>query len=75
MCEDALSKGQHDRCVEIPVKNPASGTVAVMVKTDGAEIPMKQSIATENGVILPLDGNAVIKIADRSQHFVDVGHW
>ncbi|MFR3786010.1 hypothetical protein [Agathobaculum desmolans] len=46
-----------------------------MVKIDGAEIPMKQSIATENGAILPLDGNAVIKIADRSQHFVDVGHW
>lgn len=64
--------------VEIPVEKPTAGTVAVVVKPDGTEVPVKQSIVTENSVILPLDGSAVIKIVDRSRDFADVhgtAHW
>ena len=39
---------------------------------------MQQSIVTDNSVIFPLDGSAVIKIVDRSRYFLDVhgvNHW
>lgn len=76
--EIEVPKGSGSVDVEIPVEKPTAGTVAVVVKPDGAEVPVKQFIVTENSVILPLDGSAVIKIVDRSQHFVDVhgaDHW
>ena len=64
--------------VVIPVEKPTAGTVAVVVKPDGTKVPIKQSIVTENGVRLPLDGSAVIQIVDRSRYFADVheaDHW
>ena len=73
-----IPKGSGTVKVEIPVKNPTTGTVAVVVKPNGVKVPVKQSIVTENGVLLPPDGSAVIKIVDRSLRFVDVhgaDHW
>ena len=64
--------------VEIPVKNPTAGTVAVIVKPNGDQVPVKQSVVTETSVIAPYDGKGVIIIVERSKHFVDVhdaDHW
>ena len=64
--------------IEIPVENVTPGTVAVIVKADGTEEIVSTSIPTETGVVLPLDGNATVKIVDNAKVFVDihpVNHW
>lgn len=64
--------------VEIPVEHPTGGTVAVIVQPNGEEVPVKEYVVTKDGIIVPLDGSAVIMIVDRSKHFVDVhdvNHW
>lgn len=73
-----VPKGSGTVKVEIPVRKPTSGTVAVVVEPDGTEVAVKQSIVTKDSVILPLDGSAVVKIVDRSRYFMDVhgaDHW
>ena len=42
--------------VEIPVENPAAGTVAILVKEDGSEEIIKTSVAGESGVLVTLPG-------------------
>ena len=62
--------------VEIPVSNVTPGTVAVLVHPDGTEEIVKNSLPTEDGIQLTVDGNATVKIVDNSKDFADTqNHW
>ena len=71
-----LPKGAGETKVEIPVSNVTPGTVAVLVHPDGTEEILKDSIPTEDGIQLTVDGNATVKIVDNSKGFIDTrDHW
>ena len=71
-----LPKNSGDTKVEIPVSNVKPGTVAVLVHPDGTEEIVKDSIPTENGVQLTVNGGATVKIVDHSKDFADTqNHW
>ena len=71
-----LPKGAGETKVEIPVSNVKPGTVAVLVHPDGTEELLKDSIPTEDGIQLTVDGNATVKIIDNSKDFIDTrNHW
>ena len=71
-----LPKNAGETEVEIPVSNVKPGTVAVLVHPDGTEELMKDSIPTENGIRLTMDGSATVKIIDNSKDFIDTrNHW
>ena len=71
-----LPKGAGETKVEIPVSNVKSGTVAVLVHPDGTEEIVKNSVPTEDGIQLTVDGNATVKIVDNSKGFIDIrDHW
>ena len=71
-----LPKGAGETKVEIPVSNVKPGTVAVLVHPDGTEEIVKNSIPTEDGIQLTVDGNATVKIVDNSKGFIDIrDHW
>ena len=71
-----LPKGTGETKVEIPVSNVTPGTVAVLVHADGTEEIVKNSVPTENGIQLTVDGSATVKIIDNSKGFIDTqDHW
>ncbi len=62
--------------IEIPVKGAASGTVAVIVKPDGTEEIVKDSLPVKDGIQLTVDGDVTVKIMDNAKDFTDTkGHW
>ena len=62
--------------MEIPVSNVKPGTVAVLVHPDGTEEIVKNSLPTEDGIQLTVDGSATVKIMDNSKGFIDTrDHW
>lgn len=71
-----LPKGTGETKVEIPVSNVKPGTVAVLVHPDGTEEIVKNSLPTEDGIQLTVNGGATIKIVDNSKDFADTrNHW
>lgn len=71
-----LPKSAGETKVEIPVSNVKPGTVAVLVHSDGTEEILKDSIPTEDGIQLTVDGGATVKIIDNSKGFIDTrNHW
>ena len=71
-----LPKGAGETKVELPVSNATPGTVAVLVHPDGTEEIVKNSVPTENGIQLTVDGSATVKIIDNSKGFIDTqDHW
>ena len=71
-----LPKGAGETKVEIPVSNVKPGTVAVLVHPDGTEEIVKNSVPTENGIQLTINGGATVKIVDNSKGFIDTqDHW
>ena len=71
-----LPKGTGETKVEIPVSNVKPGTVAVLVHSDSTEELLKDSIPTENGIQLTVNGGATVKIVDNSKDFADTrNHW
>ena len=71
-----LPKNSGDTKVEIPVSNVKPGTVAVLVHADGTEEIVKNSLPTENGIQLTINGGATVKIVDNSKGFIDTkDHW
>ena len=71
-----LPKGAGETKVEIPVSNANSGTIAVLVHPDGTEEVVKNSLPTENGIQLTVNGGATVKIVDNSKDFTDTqNHW
>jgi hypothetical protein len=61
----------------IPAKDASSGTVAVLVHSDGTSEIIKKSVIIEDDLLVPLSGSATIRIEDRSKSFSDVteGSW
>ena len=71
-----LPKNSGDTKVEIPVTNVKPGTVAVIVHPDGTEEIVKNSLPTEDGIQLTVNGGATVKIVDNSKDFIDTrNHW
>ena len=71
-----LPKGAGETKVEIPVSNVKTGTVAVLVHPDGTEEIVKNSLPTEDGIQLTVNGGATVKIVDNSKDFADTrNHW
>ena len=71
-----LPKGAGETKVEIPVTNVKPGTVAVLVHADGTEEIVKNSLPTEDGIQLTINGGATVKIVDNSKDFADTrNHW
>ena len=71
-----LPKRAGETKVEIPVSNVKPGTVAVLVHPDGTEEILKDSIPTEDGIRLTVDGSATVKIVDNSKDYIDTrNHW
>lgn len=62
--------------VEIPVKDPVPGAVAVLVRPDGAEEVVRNSLVTDTSLILTVPGGAVVRLVDNSKYFSDTtDHW
>ena len=71
-----LPRNSGDTKVEIPVSNVKPGTVAVLVHPDGTEEIVKDSLPTEDGIQLTVNGGATVKIVDNSKGFIDTqDHW
>lgn len=71
-----LPRNSGETKVEIPVSNVKSGTVAVLVHADGTEEIVKNSLPTEDGIQLTINGGATVKIVDNSKGFIDTqDHW
>ena len=71
-----LPKNSGETKVEIPVSNVKPGTVAVLVHADGTEEIVKNSLPTEDGIQLTVNGGATVKIVDNSKDFADTrNHW
>ena len=71
-----LPRNSGDTKVEIPVTNVKPGTVAVIVHPDGTEEIVKNSLPTEDGIQLTVNGGATVKIVDNSKDFIDTqNHW
>lgn len=71
-----LPRNSGDTKVEIPVSNATPGTVAVLVHPDGTEEIVKNSLPTEDGIQLTVNGGATVKIVDNSKDFIDTrSHW
>ena len=71
-----LPRNSGDTKVEIPVTNVKPGTVAVLVHPDGTEEIVKNSLPTEDGIQLTVNGGATVKIVDNSKDFIDTrNHW
>lgn len=71
-----LPKNAGETAVEIPVSNVKPGTVAVLVHPDGTEEIVKNSLPTEDGIRLTMDGSATVKSMDNSKDFIDTrAHW
>ena len=71
-----LPKNAGETEVEIPVSNVKPGTVEVLVHPDGTEEIVKNSLPTEDGIQLTVNGSATVKIVDNSKDFADTrSHW
>ena len=71
-----LPRNSGETKVEIPVSNVKPGTVAVLVHADGTEEIVKNSLPTEDGIQLTVNGGATVKIMDNSKDFIDTrSHW
>lgn len=58
--------------IVVPVEYATPGTVAVLVNPDGTEEIVKKSVLNKDGLAVPLQGNATLKIVDNSKSFKDV---
>lgn len=63
--------------VEIPVNHVTAGTVVVVVKPDGTEEILMNSIVTDSGVVATVSDGMVLKVVDYTKHFADLpaSHW
>ena len=71
-----LPKNAGETKLEIPVENVNSGTVAIIVHEDGTEELVTDSLPTETGVQLTVDGSATVKLLQNAKSFADTkDHW
>lgn len=61
---------------KIPTQEATSGTVAILVKPDGEEKIIRNSVVVDGELVVPLDGSATVKLVDNSKDFEDMtNHW
>ena len=61
---------------ETKAADGSTGTVAVLVHADGTEEIVKNSLPTEDGIRLTVDGSVTVKIVDNTKDFIDTrNHW
>ena len=71
-----IRTGGEDVTIEIPVSGATGGTVAIIVKGDGTEEVVRESVVTGDGIRMKVSGSVTVKVADRSKDFIDMrGHW
>ncbi len=58
--------------VSIPINNPSSGTVAILVDKNGKETVVKTSIAGKDCLYVTLSGSTTVKVVDAAKRFRDV---
>lgn len=56
----------------VPAEDAGPGTVAVLVREDGARETIRKSMVKDGGLSIPLDGSAAVEIVDNSKDFADV---
>ncbi len=63
--------------VLLPVQDVTPGTVAVLVRADGTQEVLKDSLTTEEGVSVPLSDGDTVKLVDNTKTFADVAdsYW
>ena len=62
--------------VVIPVEVDKPGNVVVIVHPDGTEEVIKETNLVQGGVVVTLEGDAHVKVVDKSKTFIDMtGHW
>lgn len=63
--------------IEIPVTNANAGTVVVIVREDGTEEVVKNTVSTGNGVQVTISDPVTVKVVDNSKKFDDVSesYW
>jgi len=57
--------------VEIPAPEATETTVVVLVHPDGSEEILPKAALTEDGVAVPLEGSATLKLVDNAKQFSD----
>ena len=69
--------GKKDVKVEIPVKDPSSGTVVIRVDDNGKEEILMDTALSEKGLTVTLSDGDTIKIVNNAKSFTDVpdSHW
>lgn len=67
-----LPTGKTSAIVAIPLESASPGTVAVLVKPDGAEAVVKASYVENGELRVPVTGGCTLKIVDNSKAFADV---
>ena len=72
-----LPKGRDAATVTIPVKGATAGMAAVLVKADGTEELVRNSVVTEDGIAIPVTGDVKLKFVENAKPFDDVaeGNW
>ncbi|MBQ4577386.1 MAG: S-layer homology domain-containing protein [Firmicutes bacterium] len=70
--DKAVSNVSGGLTVTVPVEETSAGMVAVIVHEDGTEEVVRQTVAGDDALEIPLDGSATIKIVDNSKDFEDV---
>ena len=71
-----LPNGAGETTVELPVKDVTPGTVAIIVRPDGSEEVIKDTVPTKDGIRFTVDGDVTVKIVDNARDFSDIaGHW
>ncbi len=71
-----IRTGGEDVTIEIPISGATGGTVAIIVKGDGTEEVVRESVVTGDGIRMRVSGSVTVKVADRSKDFIDMrGHW
>lgn len=55
----------------VPSPSLTAGTVAVVVKADGSEELVPKSVVVGDGMVVPLEGSATIRLVDNSKPFAD----
>ncbi|WP_143436098.1 S-layer homology domain-containing protein, partial [Intestinibacillus massiliensis] len=55
----------------VPSPSLTAGTVAVVVKADGTEELVPKSVVVGDGMVVPLEGSATIRLVDNSKPFAD----
>lgn len=62
--------------IGIPVKDVTSGTVVIIVETNGTEKIVRDSLPSKDAIEMTMDSDATVKIVNNAKRFMDIkNHW